>query len=263
MTSAHEHHGPICIPKAPRPASWKDLARQAQAARPSNVPEGLDLDSIDPKPGERAALNIKLRWPRSGVKLTVSFLDNPETELRRMILARMNAWNKTANVAFTETTADKDHADVRIARVKDDGYWSWLGIDIHNHPGKQTMNLDSFTVHTLPSELDRVVCHETGHTLGFEHEHLRAELVELLDVEKTVAFFMKDQGWTREEVLDQVLTPLEKRSILTSGQRPDPRSIMCYDISGECTRSGKPIVGGKVIDAEDFAFAGRVYPKSP
>jgi hypothetical protein len=60
-------------------------------------------------------------------------------------------------------------------------------------------------------------------------------------------------------VRQQVLTPLEESSLL--GTRPDPKSIMCYQIPGELTKDGKPIIGGKDIDASDAAFAARIYPK--
>jgi hypothetical protein len=36
---------------------------------------------------------------------------------------------------------------------------------------------------------------------------------------------------------------------------------MCYQIPGSLTKDGKPIVGGKDIDAKDRAFAANVYPK--
>jgi hypothetical protein len=249
----------VCIPKLPPPHRWKELAKQAKAARADNVPD-IDLDNIVTTRG-RLAVDIKLRWPKSGVKLTVSFLDNPNADLRRKILTRMNAWNKTANVQFTETTADPNNADVRIARVENDGHWSYLGVDIKNYPGEPTMNLDGFTSQTPDSELDRVVPHETGHTLGFPHEHLRRELVGLLDRQKTIEYYMRTQGWEREDVIAQLLTPPEDGSIEATA-RPDVHSIMCYEIPGECTKDGKPIIGGTVIDEVDYQFAAKVYPKS-
>jgi hypothetical protein len=36
---------------------------------------------------------------------------------------------------------------------------------------------------------------------------------------------------------------------------------MCYQIPGEITRNGKPIVGGLDIDKSDYAFASQIYPK--
>jgi hypothetical protein len=260
MKKASTRQVPICIPRFPSPDKWKELARQAKISRADNIPAGIDIDKIDTAEHGKLALVIKLRWPKEGVKLTVGFLDNPESELRSKILAYANKWNKTANIEFVETQADVASADVRLARVAGDGYWSWLGIDILNHPGEPTLNLDGFTMRTPDSEFDRVVCHEFGHTLGFPHEHLRAKLIRRLDPEKTIAYFMRTQGWPREVVIAQVLTPLEDSSILGTANA-DQDSIMCYQISGACTKSGRPIRGGMEIDSEDYAFAGREYPK--
>ena len=263
MRNVRASQVPICIPRLPPPERWKELALEAKATRPDNVPPWVNIEGIedvDPAKRPRLGLVIKLRWPKAGVRLTVGFLDNPESELRRKILAYANKWNKTANIEFVETQSDVASADVRIARVERDGHWSWLGIDILHHPGEPTMNLDGFTMRTPASEFDRVVCHEFGHTLGFPHEHLRSQLVELLDRERTIAYFMRTQGWTRREVIFQVLTPIEESSILGTANA-DQESIMSYQIHGECTKSGKPIPGGKKINATDYAFAALEYPK--
>jgi hypothetical protein len=54
-----------------------------------------------------------------------------------------------------------------------EGYWSYLGTDIRLIPwNRPTMNLQGFTMNTSESEYKRVVRHETGHTLGFPHEHI-------------------------------------------------------------------------------------------
>ena len=36
---------------------------------------------------------------------------------------------------------------------------------------------------------------------------------------------------------------------------------MCYQLPGDITKDGKPIVGGLDIDASDFAFAASIYAK--
>ena len=110
------------------------------------------------------------------------------------------------------------------------------------------------------SEYHRVIRHETGHTLGFPHEHMRKQLVDKIDPAKAIAFFMRTQGWTEAEVRAQVLTPLEESSLMGT-PNADPKSIMCYQIPGEITKDGKPIVGGLDIDPSDFTFAGQIYPK--
>ena len=41
----------------------------------------------------------------------------------------------------------------------------------------------------------------------------------------------------------------------------DDTSSMCYMLPGSITRDGRPIPGGRDINATDYAFAGQVYPK--
>ena len=104
------------------------------------------------------------------------------------------------------------------------------------------MNLEQFTMDTPDSEFHRVVRHETGHTLGFPHEHMRKELVSLIDEEKAVAYFASADGWSREETVQQVLTPLDDAT-LKETPHADATSIMRYEIPGEITKNGQPIPG--------------------
>jgi hypothetical protein len=211
----------------------------------------------------RLAVVIGSRWPvRGGVRLSVQFLDSPPAALRTRILAHMNAWSRSANVQFTETNG---LGEVRIARLDRPaevaGYWSYLGTEILGIEADQpTMNLEGFTMRTAEAEFRRVVRHEAGHTLGFDHEHMRRELVERIDRAKAIAYHDREFGWTAEETKAQVLTPLARASIMGT-READPSSIMCYQIPGSITKDGKPIKGGRDINARDHEFAGRVYPK--
>lgn len=209
----------------------------------------------------RLALVKGFRWPKSGVLLSVQFLDTKSKELRRTILKHMNAWNKTANIKFTETN---EAGHVRITRTKGDGHWSWVGTQILEitDPDEPTMNLDGFTMNTPESEFLRVVRHEAGHTLGFDHEHLRGEFVSRIDVEKAIAYYAEPPNeWTPDDTRAQVLTPLEKKSIMGTTVA-DPLSIMCYHVPAEITTDGVAIPGGVNINKRDFEFAGKVYPKT-
>ncbi len=125
---------------------------------------------------------------------------------------------------------------------------------------KPTMNLESFTMNTRDSEFYRVVRHEAGHTLGFPHEHMRAQLINRLNREKVIADYMRTQGWSRQEVINQVLTPLEESSLLGTDWA-DQTSIMCYQIDGSLTTDGKAIPGGTDINDLDHTFAASIYPK--
>src|SRR3989442_9343414 len=90
---------------------------------------------------------------------------------------------------------------------------------------------------------------------------MRRELVALIDPQKAIDFFGSTQGWSADEVRQQVLTPIEDSS-LWGTDHADPNSIMCYQIPGSITKNGQPIVGGLDIDASDYAFLAKVYPKS-
>jgi len=252
----------VCVPKRLSPDLLVPAAQTAVEINPLNHAPVHRLLGLMPEmqlTRERIAVMVTKYWGIKGVKLTVSFMDNPPKDLRKRILKHMNAWTKTANVKFVETA---NNGQVRIARDGGDngGYWSYLGTDILHIPkNQQTMNLEAFSMQTPESEYHRVVRHETGHTLGFPHEHMRKALVEKIDPQKAIAFFMQTQGWSEAEVRAQVLTPIEESTL--RGTVADPRSIMCYQIPGSITKDGKPIIGGTDIDPLDFNFAGTIYPK--
>jgi hypothetical protein len=255
----------VCTPKSLPPAKVIAAANRALRMNPANhPPTHLVARSLARGPADRLrlALVVGRRWPTSGVRLTVGFLDGPSVALRKRILRHMNAWAKTANVKLVETKADPQ---VRIARLDSPpdmaGYWSYVGTEILEIPKNQpTLNLEAFTMQTPESEFHRVVRHETGHTLGFPHEHMRRQLVAKIDPAKAIKYFQATQGWSAQETREQVLTPLEQSSLLGTAQA-DPNSIMCYQIPGEITKNGKPIIGGTDIDKLDYTFAASVYPK--
>jgi hypothetical protein len=258
----------VCSPRHLSRAEWPRAAANAIKQNPGNRPPGLEEDELPSgSEGERLALDVTRYWGTQGARLTVGFIETPDRALRRRILSHLNAWSRRANVAFLESGAEPR---VRIARFSaaeappgGDGYWSNLGTDVLLIAADQpTMNLEAFTMDTPDSEFHRVVRHEAGHTLGFPHEHMRKAFVARLDREKVIREYMRTQGWTRQEVVDQVLTPLEDSSLLGTPEA-EADSIMCYEIGGDLTLDGRPIVGGVDITPGDHAFAALVYPKPP
>lgn len=198
-------------------------------------------------------------WGAKGVQLSVSFVETTAPELRDRIIGHMNAWGEFCNASFVWS---QSQGQVRISRGRG-GYWSYLGTDILHIPaGQPTMNLEGFVMATDESEYKRVVRHETGHTLGYPHEHMRREIVDRLDPAKTTAYFLKFQGWDAATTREQVLTPLEESSIMAgSSPAADVLSIMTYALPASITKDGKPIPGGNDIDQIDRDTAAKLYPK--
>ncbi len=207
-------------------------------------------------PAGHLALLTQKYWGPRGTKLTVGFTESIQADLRDRLLSHMNAWSAYCNVSFVWTQTSPQ---VRISRGSG-GYWSYIGTDILHIPqNQQTMNLEGFTMQSPESEFRRVVRHETGHTLGFPHEHMRKEIVQRIDPAKAVAYFGRTQGWSAAEVQQQVLTPLSEASIMGT-EHADQTSIMCYQLPGSITTDGQPILGGTDIDAQDQAFSAKIYP---
>jgi hypothetical protein len=257
----------VCRPRRLTDAQQERATRRSVEVNPANATE---LATVAVLPGarrggpRRLALVVGRRWPKGGVRLSVQFLDAPSVALRRKILAHMNAWSERADVAFVET---RGVGEVRIARLddppEDAGYWSYVGTEILGiEDDAPTMNLEGFTMRTPEAEFRRVVRHEAGHTLGFDHEHMREELVRRIDRRKAIAYFRREFGWSAAETQEQVLTPLSRSSILGTTEA-DPDSIMCYQVPGSITRDGEPIAGGEDINPRDHAFAARIYPRAP
>jgi len=259
--STHAHaHAHSCTIKTVPAADLAAAADKAVRINPYNAPPVQALRALAPDiplPPARLSVMTKKYWGAKGVKLTVGFMDSPAADLRARILSHMNAWGQWSNVRFVET---KTNPQVRIARTAGDGYWSYLGTDVLLIPANApTMNLDSFTMNTPDSEFYRVVRHETGHTLGFPHEHMRQQIIDRIDRDKAIAYFKKTQGWTEKEVIAQVLTPLQQSALIATADA-DPLSIMCYWLPASIMKDGVAITGGSDIDALDAQFAGLVYP---
>ena len=237
----------------------RTAARTAMKVNPVNAPVfGPTAEVSADLVSEPLALTVVVSkyWGVFPRRLTVSFMEPTAADLRTRIISHMNAWNRTCGISFVETSGI---GNVRISRGAG-GYWSYLGTDILLIPlNRPTMNLQGFSMNTPESEYKRVVRHETGHTLGFPHEHMRRELVNRIDPQKAYSYFLATQGWNKQTVDQQVLTPLNEATIF--GTPADQTSIMCYQLPGSITRDGLPIVGGLDINATDYQFAGQIYPK--
>lgn len=251
---------PRTLPTHLRVAAAAEAIKENPANRPADAALGLlhvNGNANEPRPELLAVLTSKY-WGAGGVDLSVGFMERVPADLAERILSHMNAWSAYGNCRF-RLIADVGQADVRIT-LAGGGYWSYLGTDIRVIPrGQPTMSLQAFSMNTPESEYRRVVRHETGHTLGFPHEHLRKAIIDRLDARKVIRWGARVLGWDERTVREQILTPLEDSELLgTPGA--DENSIMCYQLPGEVTKDGAPVLGGMDLDSEDKAFVGKLYP---
>jgi hypothetical protein len=239
---------------------WIAASHTAITINPANKNHAHQLKQALPPdvltPSHLALLTAK-RWPSTGVHLTVGFIGTVDPALQTRILSHMNAWGQYCNASFSLTTVSPQ---VRIS-LGGNGYWSYLGTDILHIPaGQATMNLQGFSMSTPESEYHRVVRHETGHTLGFPHEHTRTEIVNRIDPAKAKAYFLANDGWDANMVTAQVLTPLDDSALIETAHA-DPTSIMCYWLPASIMKDGIAVTGGSDIDGQDQVFSNMVYPK--
>jgi hypothetical protein len=262
----HSHDGGDVAGACSGPKSLPDrlLVRAAETARkinPVNEPayyrKSASRLGFVATPERISALTSKY-WGAKPRHLSVSFVEQTSPELKQRILQHMNAWTKTGCISFAATSG---LGQVRISRGQG-GYWSYMGTDILHIPtGRQTMNLEGFTMNTPESEYRRVIRHETGHTLGFPHEHMRKAIIGRIDTNKIYDYALQSFGWDKKTVDEQILTPLDERDLIVGSTAADQLSIMCYQLPGSVTKDGKPIIGGSDIDQNDYDFCGLIYPR--
>lgn len=248
-----------CTPKYLPAEMAEPAAATAIAQNPTNRPNtnGASTNDHSILSPSHIAVLVSKWWSSKGVDLTVAFMEQTQNDLKNRLLSHMNAWGEYANIRFRLSATDPQ---VRITRALE-GYWSYLGTDIlHINKNEATMCLQGFTMQTSEAEFRRVVRHETGHTMGCPHEHMRSAIVDRIDVQKAIAYFRQTQGWSAAMVMNQVLKPLAESSLMGSPDA-DETSIMAYNLPGIITKDGRPIIGGDDIAPQDIEFIGKIYPK--
>lgn len=220
----------------------------------------LSVETVEPilGPQHLAVLTGKM-WSPKGVTLEVAFFERINDALANKILLYLNNWRTKghANVKFVRTS-NLRNAPVRCT-LAGNIYAAFLGVDcLSVDVNEPTLFLGGFGINTPEPEWSRVVEHEGGHLIGLPHEQFLPEIQDLLDDEKVIAWMMRTTGWSRQQVISQVLQTLRPGTYRAT--RGDPRGVMMYPFPAFVTTNGQPIPGGHGINAQDADFIATVYP---
>ena len=188
--------------------------------------------------------NVALEWTRHGAVLPLDFgsLQDP----RRCL------------------TGGENH--IRVG-YRYSGYWSLVGQDSYNlaNQNEQSMNLALFDIRApAEPEFSRVVLHEFGHAIGFQHEHQNpeADCEQEFDFIAIYAYLAKPPNNWPPEVVDHNMRSLNPVGLATTTF--DAGSIMLYTFPPEFYHKGQnsPCYAEEntTLSSGDLELALDMYP---
>lgn len=203
------------------------------------------------------ALPVSTMW-EPGTEIKIAFLSGKKI-IKDHLMEIASEWLKYANLDFVYVTRNKQ-SDVRITFNSKLDSTSALGTECKLYgPNEATMNFGWLNEDTTEADFRSVVLHEFGHMIGCGHEHESPKDGGIpWDKPKAYRHFMKTQGWTKEEVDEQVFSTYTRNEI--RGSKLDKKSIMMYPIPDSITKGQYTVGWNTRLSKEDKRFIGKVYP---
>jgi hypothetical protein len=219
-----------------------------------------DRISTDDQGVSRGAIQSGKAWP-NGTTLTVSFI-NGQSNFHDAVQEHVKKWEDCANLHFNFVGFRDMSAMIRVSFEPPfttlGQFNSLLGQDaLSSAPGRPTMNL-GFLPGTDPLEIQRLILHEFGHTLGFIHEHQTPDSGITFKIPQVYPYFARF-GFSESDVQTQILDRYTNTQISnTNGYDPD--SIMLYQFPAEI--ADPPTKNNQMLSVKDKALAASTYPKA-
>lgn len=265
----------ICTIRKKTPQQAIHNVRNAFLENRNNLPS--DINNSDLSVLENFSLNNEIRHPDDErrlleLALPIASLWNPGREIKiaflsgkRIIRDRVkeyaSEWLKYANLNFVYVTKP-EQAEIRITFNKKYGSWSGVGTDnLDVDSSESTMNFGWLDDETTEEDFRSVVLHEFGHMIGCGHEHESPKNGGVpWDKEKAYKYYMRTQGWTREEIDQQIFDTYKNNQI--RGTKLDKRSIMMYAIPESITIGNFRVGWNSKLSKSDKDFIKKTYPFS-
>lgn len=194
-----------------------------------------------------------------GEILNVFFMNGHPT-FHDAVRRHVKTWEQFANIRFNFVS--DPHAVIRVSFEPPfttiGQFNSALGRDATQIDSRQpTMNLGFFP-NTDPLEVQRLVLHEFGHTLGLIHEH-QSPSSGIVFNRATVFDHFARFGFTRPMVESNILARFSHADISNSTEF-DPKSIMLYSFPASIAT---PATGNnQSLSDKDKELIARVYPRA-
>jgi hypothetical protein len=205
------------------------------------------------------------KWS-NGTVLHYCFFDKPQQwttkdQEKNIVRQAFDSWKQLGIGLEFKEVAERTEAEIRIAFLRGDGSWSYVGRDnLSIGQDERTMNFGWNL--TQPGEIDTAL-HEIGHAMGLHHEHQNPNAGIVWNEEAVYAALAEPPNeWTREQTFENIIKHLRPNEV--EGSTWDPNSIMHYPfgpgmiLQPEKFRSGVNPAGG--LSEKDMTWAKTFYP---
>ncbi|MCC7399895.1 MAG: hypothetical protein IT214_00260 [Chitinophagaceae bacterium] len=200
--------------------------------------------------------DFNYKWT-PGTVITVAFINGTQWQWDK-VKQYAPIWSKYANITFKFSGKATGTEDVRISFDSKKGSYSFVGLDAKNRlPSEETMNLGWIENNKTELQLQGVILHEFGHTLGLLHEHMNPASNIKWNKPFVYAYYMQYDGWSKDMVDKQVF---ERYSVSMTNKAYDPKSIMHYPIPKDFTLDGYSVPENDFLSKGDIALIEELYP---